>query len=78
MTVQFQRVGPCVARGAVKGITLVSSEFAKAPGAPAEGSRWSVKKSRCARGGQLTAHFRSVATDGFRETRLAGTKSPDP
>ncbi len=74
MTEQFQRVGPCVATDAVKGITLVSSEFAKAPGAPAEGSGCPVKKSRCACGGQLTAHFRSVATDGFGETRLAGTK----
>ena len=61
MTEQFQRVRPCVATGAVKGITLVSSEFAKAPGAPAEGSGWPVKKSRGARGGQLTA------TTGYRD-----------
>jgi hypothetical protein len=37
MTKQFQRVGHCVATSAVKGITLVSAEFVKAPGAPAEG-----------------------------------------
>jgi hypothetical protein len=44
-----------MATGTVKGITLVSSEFAKAPGAPAEGSGRPVKKSRGASGGQVTA-----------------------
>ncbi len=69
MTEQFQRVGPCVATGAVKGITLVSSEFAKAPGAPAEGSRWSVKKSRGARRGQLTARNGRSPTAAMKEAK---------
>ena len=65
MTEQFQRVGPCVATGAVKGITLVPSAFARAPGAPAESSGWAVKKSRGARRGQLTAHKQAYTTGRF-------------
>jgi len=66
MAQQFQRVGTRVATGAVKGITLVSSGFSKVPGAPAEGSRWPVKKSRGVRGGQLTSKCRSLANDSFK------------
>jgi hypothetical protein len=66
MTEQFQWVGLCVATCAVKGITLVSSEFAKAPGALAEGSGQPVKKSRGARGGQPTARSGRLRTAALR------------
>ena len=68
MTAQFQRVGPCVAAGAVKGITLVSSEFAKAPGAPSEGSGWPVKKVTRRAWRSVDGHELPLATDGFAAT----------